>query len=91
MTSDRNTLTEARNKVEELRLWVETELDRAKLGSVADDCLESLHHELEERRGTIQRALDELQDELGAMDDGLIEHRRDYETNQGLSYGRRVA
>lgn len=88
---DRSTLTEARAKVEELRLWVETELDRAKVGTRADDELESLHQELENRRSLLNFALGELEDELGAMDDGTNELRRDYQSNLGLSVGRAAA
>lgn len=81
---DMATLTEARNKVEELRLWVETELDKARVGTRADDELESLHQELENRRSLLNFALGELEDELGAMDDGTNEHRKDFYSNLGI-------
>lgn len=81
------TLTEARAKVEALRVWASKELDRAMIGSIANDVLESLHHELENRAASIGCALGELEDELGAQDDGGAEYRLDYVANLGLKYG----
>ena len=84
MQDDFTTLTEARAKVEELRAWAAAELDRAMIGSIANDVLESLQHKLENRAASIGCALNELEDELGAQDDGGAEHRRDYHANLGV-------
>jgi len=77
------TLTKAKAKVEALRVWAAVELDRAMFGSIANDVLESLHHELENRAASIGCALGELEDELGATDENE-EHRRDYYSNLGV-------
>ena len=82
--NDFATLTKAKAKVEALRVWAAAELDRAMIGSIANDVLESLHHELENRAASIGCALNELEDELGAQDDGGAEHRRDYHANLGV-------
>ena len=57
MQDDFATLTEAKAKVEALRVWASKELDRAMIGSIANDVLESLHHELEERAASLGAAL----------------------------------
>lgn len=83
MQDDFATLTEAKAKVEELRVWASKELDRAMIGSIANDVLESLHHELENRAASLGCALGELEDELGATDEN-DEHRRDFYANLGV-------
>ena len=81
--ADFTTLTEARAKVEALRVWAAAELDRAMIGSIASDVLESLHHELENRAASLGCALDELEDEIGPVDENA-EHRSDYFRNLGV-------
>jgi len=71
------TLTEARAKVEALRVWAFKELDRAMIGSIANDVLESLHHELENRAASLGCA---CRDRGRARRDG----RRDGRTQTGL-------
>ena len=80
---DRATLTEAKAKVEELRVWALKELNRSMIGSVANDVMESLHHELENRVASLGCALGELEDAMGATDENE-EHRRDFYANLGI-------
>lgn len=88
LLSDQATLTEARDKIEALRVWVFTELEKSPLGSRADDALESLHLELENRRGSLNAVLDEIQDELNAMPPENLEHIQHYRNG---SIGRSAA